>query len=130
ALTTTQSYSYFLRWVNPLPMRHPFDAIFANVWGLALLPPLARELTSRLTNLPRAGHVTFWFMATCFFTMANGLILVRDAWVATCLVAALVFVLHRRYYAVALAVALGAILRPASGFLILLSVGIVAIARE
>jgi|SRR5690625_1493814 len=123
-------FTYFLRFTTPFPLAKPLDLLFVCAWGMALLPPALRRLTFSVTGERRAAWASFWFMATCLYTAANGLVLIRDAWVALSLVASLLFFYERRYVLLSLAVGFGFFLRPASGLLIVASVCILAAVRE
>jgi hypothetical protein len=112
-------YTRALSVLSVFPVRHPLDALFANVWGAAMLPVFVRGVASWLSGSGRAARSAFLLAAICPFTLSNSLVLVRDGWTATLLIGALAFVVHKRYVWAAVCVAAAMYLRMGSGALAL-----------
>jgi hypothetical protein len=75
---------------------HPLDLLYMNAAGLAFTPFLTRAATRILTSDESASRAAFVLALLCPFTLANGLILVRDGLLATCFAGALYAVLSTR----------------------------------
>jgi hypothetical protein len=76
---------------------HPLDLLFFNVLGLSLIPFFARRVAFLATKDPRAAFFTYWMTLICPFLIANGLILIREGWMAMCFIGAFYFAMKRHY---------------------------------
>jgi len=87
---------------------HPLDLLFFNVLGLSLVPFLASKVTYLATKDPKAAVFVFWTAVICPFLISNGLVLVREGWMAMFFIGAFYFAMCRRYVLLAFAL-LGAL---------------------
>ena len=101
---------------------HPLDLIFFNVLGLSLVPFFSEKVALIATNDSRAAKFTFWTTLICPFLIVNGLILVRDGWVAMFYIGAF-YSLMTRHYLLLGCMLLGAFdFRMESGLMLMFSV--------
>ena len=95
-------YSVFLRVAGtPLSLvfsrTHPLDFLYFNTFGISLLPLLTAGIASAFFRDARTTRVAFWTVLLCPFIMANGVILLRDGWVAAMFAGAVWSFLQRRW---------------------------------
>ena len=96
---------------------NPLDLIFLNVVGLSFIPFLVERVSFYLANDVRAARFSFWASLLCPVLISNGLILVRDGWVAAFSIGCLYGVFSRRYLLTATFVFCVAVLRLQHGML-------------
>ncbi len=92
------------------------DLVMPNLIFLTIIPFATRDLANQLSDRATAQRA-FWLCAFGPFLLANGLILVRDAWVASFLVLASLLALQRRYWMTLFVVALALYVRIGTGLL-------------
>jgi len=90
---------------------HPLDLLFLNTAGLALMPFLTFKATRAITNDEKAARIAFVLSLLCPFTMANGVILIRDGFMSTFFVGALYGLVSRRFVLMSLMLLGAAFLR-------------------
>ncbi len=101
---------------------HPLDLILFNVLGLSLVPFFSEKVAFLATNDSRTARFTFWTTLICPFLLANGLILIRDGWIAMLYIGAFYFLMTRQYLLL-VGMLLGTFfLRMESGLLLMFSV--------
>jgi hypothetical protein len=92
------------------------DLVFPNLILLTLIPFAVRDLACVLSD-EKTGRYAFILTAVCPFLLANGLILVRDAWVASFMALAPLLAIQRRYLWLAAIVAFSFYIRFGTGLL-------------
>lgn len=122
-LLNIHPYSVFLRTAGaPLSLvfssTHPLDFLYFNTFGLSLLPLLTAGMATALFREVKTTRVAFWTVLLCPFIMSNGIILMRDGWVATMFAGALWCCLQRRWLIMLVFLAGALYLRLASGIML------------
>jgi|GEM_PF-3520278 len=77
---------------------HPLDFLFFNVLGLATVPFFAKKVTFLATRDTGAASFAFLTTLICPVLIANGLIMIREGWMAACLIGAFYFAMKRHYF--------------------------------
>lgn len=103
------------------PVKHPLDILFFNAIPLVLIPPLTQRVAVLLSGQEVVGKTAYKLIVFCPFLLSNGLILIRDGWIAMAFIGAILFFVKGKYAMMTLLVALTFYLRIASA-LVLFSV--------
>jgi hypothetical protein len=90
---------------------HPLDLLFLNSAGLALMPFLVLKATRLITNEEKTAQLAFVLSLVCPFTLANGVILIRDGLMATLFIGALYGLVSRRFVLMSVMLLGAAVLR-------------------
>jgi len=114
------SYSMFLQVLFPFRISHPLNLIIPNVLGIAFLPLISYKFANLLTDSRKIAMLAFLLTAICPFIMVNGLILVRDGWVAFFFTLGFYSILSKRYLPLVLSLVLLFFLRLSSGLLLII----------
>ena len=120
------SYSLFIRALSPLGIYHPLDIIWVNIVGSMLTPLFVREAAKGIFNNIEIASASFLFASVCPFLLSNSIILIRDGWTATLLIAGIYFLLKKRYVLLIGSTVLLFYLRVASGAMALGSLVFIA----
>jgi hypothetical protein len=104
-------FSKFLTFIYPFKIYSPLDILFTNLLGISFLPYFTFKLADYLLKEKKTASFAKKLILFCPFTMANGLILMRDIWIVTFVVAGSYFFLKRNYFAVAVSVGYIAFIR-------------------
>jgi hypothetical protein len=96
-LANIHNYSIFLNLLNPFSINHPIDILFYNIIPLSLLPPITKRVANDITGNLRIGSISFKLSAICPFILANGIILIREVWVAALFIGSLYLMLNQRF---------------------------------
>ena len=101
---------------------HPLDLLFFNVLGLATVPFFAKKVTILTTGDSQAAAFSFWVTLICPVLIANGLILIREGWMAACFIAAFYFAMKRHFLLLGCVLLCALYLRIEIGGLLLISI--------
>ncbi|MCH9005217.1 MAG: hypothetical protein IH838_07985 [Proteobacteria bacterium] len=119
----TQPYGDFLSVFAAITMLtsevvHPLDLILVNIVGLAMIPALVERLAYVGTADARVARIAMFLALVCPFMLANGLILVRDAWMTMFFLSGLLSAISRRYIVLGLSLICSAYFRLENGILL------------
>jgi hypothetical protein len=109
-------YGYLLRAFSGPMYRvygsiHPLDLLFLNSAGLALMPFLVLKATRVITNEEETARLAFVLSLLCPFTMADGVILIRDGLMSASFAGALYGMVSRRFLLMSVMLLAAAFLR-------------------
>lgn len=90
-------FSDFLRILCIFPVRDPLNVVIVNLLGIAWLPYLTFRLCELYTNNYRVSCLSANLILLCPFIWSNGVIIMRDVWVTTLLIAVLVCLLQKKF---------------------------------
>jgi hypothetical protein len=121
------SYSNILIFFS-LPLRYiysllPIDFLFINVMIMSLIPVMTSDVAWSITKNLKVKKWAYILSIICPLYVMNGLIMVRDGWTASLLIASVYFLLNKRYYKMVAIVVLQFIIRIASGLELLMVLG-------
>jgi hypothetical protein len=122
------NFSTFLMIFYPFPVRHPLNILIPNLLGITFLPYFTYKLACSLLNKDKVSSLAKKLILFCPFTMANGLILMRDIWIVTFVVSSLYFFSQKKYYIVLLLAFLISFIR--FGSMIFLTVGLLILYKK
>lgn len=120
----THNYAYFLKILYPFPVHWPLNIVIPNLLGMVFLPCLTYQLANLLFNNEKLSQKAYFLTIGCPFLLFNGLILMRDNWVATFYMCGIVWFLNRKYLGFILASLLLFFLRSGSLVLLILAITI------
>jgi hypothetical protein len=90
---------------------HPLDLLFLNAAGLAPMPFLVLKTARLITGEEQTARLAFVLSLVCPFTLANGVILIRDGLMATLFIGSLYGLVSRRFVLMSVMLLAAAILR-------------------
>ena len=90
---------------------HPLDVLFVNTAGLALMPFIVLKTARLVTHEEQTARLAFALSLVCPFTLANGVILIRDGLMATTFIGAFYGLVSRRFVLMSVMLLSAAILR-------------------
>lgn len=120
----THPFSHFLSFLTRpfswiFPRSHPLEFLYLNALAISLLPPLTAGLARHLFRDERVTRGAYLMTLFCPFILANGLILMRDGWMAMLFTGGLYFTLKRRWLPLAVFVGVALFLRMQTGLMLL-----------
>ncbi len=90
-------FSDFLRLICVFPVRDPLNVIIVNILGITWIPYLTFRLSELYTNDFRSSCLSANLILFCPFIWSNGVIIMRDIWVTTLILAVFVCLLQNKY---------------------------------
>lgn len=91
-------YANLLKIIYPFQIYNPLNILIINVLGITFLPFYVNKLTFALTNNNKVSDLAQKFTLFCPYSMAMGLIIMRDMLITTLVFASLYYFLQRKYY--------------------------------
>ena len=115
------SFVVFLKILYPFSINHPLTIIIPNLLGICFIPYFTERLSFHLTNNLKVSSLSFLLVAICPVILSNGLILMRDGWVAFLTISGVFYLLSRNKRMFIFILGLLFFVRPGSGLLLLLT---------
>lgn len=128
--TWIESYSFsdFLDFIYPFTVYSPLNIVLLNLLGISFLPYFTSKFAEALRLDTSVVKLSGALVLFCPFVMSNGLIILRDIWTATLVVAGLYFLLAKQYFVLLLSILLIAYLR--FGSILFLILGLLILFKE
>jgi hypothetical protein len=129
-LSNADSYPFttFLSVLYPFEITKPLQILIPNLLGITFLPYFTYKFAFALVKNKQISNLSKKLILFCPFTMANGLILMRDIWITTFIIASLYFFIAGKYYHIILPFFLIAFIR--FGSLVFLGSGLLILYRN
>lgn len=90
-------FMLLLDFLYPFKIYIPLNVIILNLLGITFLPYFTSKLTFLLFQDSKVAKLAGLLLCFCPFVMLNGLIILRDVWTTTLVIASLYFFASKRY---------------------------------
>jgi hypothetical protein len=121
-------FSVFLKFLYPFSIIRPLNIIIPNLLGIAFLPYFTHKFSFILFNNSEISLISRRLISFCPFTMAMGLILIRDIWIVTFIIAGLYFFQKNKFVGLGICVLLVGYIR--FGSLVFLGTGLIVLSKS
>jgi hypothetical protein len=111
ALGKILSFSKFLTLIYPFKINMPLNILYINLLGISFLPYFTYKFSCTVLKQEKIASLAKKLTLFCPFTMSVGLILMRDIWITTFIIAGLYFFMKKRYLLMLLMVTCTAYIR-------------------
>ncbi|WP_282071724.1 hypothetical protein [Polaribacter atrinae] len=120
-IDVNHSFVDFLKILYPFKIVHPLTILFPNLLGICFIPYFTERLSFHLTNNLKVSRLSFLLVVICPVILSNGLILMRDGWVAFLTIAGVFYLLKRNNRSFIIILIILFFIRPGSAILLLLA---------
>ncbi|NDV60292.1 hypothetical protein [Bacteroides sp. 519] len=124
----TYPYVTFLKVLYPFSINSPLNILIPNLLGICFLPYLTYKFTQLLLNNEKISFLAQRLVLFCPFIIANGIILMRDAWIVTFLLLSFCSFLNKNYIVLIFSLLLISYIR--FGSIVFAGVGIFILSRD
>lgn len=114
------SFVKFLKFLFPFKIIHPLTILIPNILGICFIPHFTFKLTNKLTENIKMSNTAYNLVLFCPVILSNGLILMRDGWVAFLTIAGLYYFIKSKFITYLVCISLLFYLRPGSALLLLI----------
>lgn len=90
-------FTSFLKTIYPFHIFSPLNVVLVNVLGVTFLPYISRLFMKEIGYSECDAQKTEAFVALCPYCTYYGCIIMRDMWIASCVVSMLLLFLKRKY---------------------------------
>ena len=115
-------FANLLKILYPFKIYNPLNIVIFNVLGVSFLPYYVYKLAQTITDNDKISNLAQILMLLCPYSMAMGLIIMRDMFITTLVIAGLYYFINKKYFVLILIIPLIIYIR--MGSLIFLLIGI------
>ena len=120
-INVNHNYADFLKILYPFKIVHPLTILMPNILGICFIPYFTLKLTYLLTQNYKVSETASLLVFFCPVLLSNGLILMRDGWVAFLTISGVFYLLKRNNRSFIIILIILFFIRPGSAMLLFLA---------
>ncbi|OKZ13474.1 MAG: hypothetical protein BHV75_02255 [Bacteroides oleiciplenus] len=94
---TSFGFCLFIKFIYPFKIIDPINVIILNLIGISFLPSFTGKLAYYFSNDKRVADLSEKLMLLCPFTLATGLIIMRDVWCSSLILISFFYYIKAKY---------------------------------